>query len=105
MDYALGAAALAAPNILGFSKNAAPTWLSRGIGLYALTSALTTKNGGGLLKALPYNTHLSMDTAGGLLSLASPWLLGFASNKRAMKTILTLAAIQTVVRMLSRKGN
>jgi hypothetical protein len=103
MDYTLGAAALAAPKIFGFDHYAAPTMLSRGLGLYALASALTTRNDGGLLKALPFNAHLKMDGLGNVLAWVSPWLFGFSSNKAARRTILGLAALQTLVWLLSRR--
>jgi hypothetical protein len=103
MDYALGATALAAPTLFGFGHNRTPAMLSRGIGLYALVSALTTRNKGGLLKALPYNTHLNIDAVNMGLAWAAPWLFGFASNRRARRVILGLAAIQTVVWLLSRR--
>lgn len=103
MDYALGAAALAAPKMFGFSHYSTPSMLSRGIGIYALTSALTTRNGGGLLKALPWKAHLNMDAVSNIFALASPWLFGFASNKRARRTILVLAAVQGLVWLLSKR--
>jgi hypothetical protein len=103
MDHALGAMALAAPRLLGFDHYAAPTMLSRGIGIYALASALFTRNDGGLIKALPFKTHLKMDAASNVLALASPWLFGFASNRAARRTILTLAILQGVVWLLTRR--
>ncbi|MDQ3101896.1 MAG: hypothetical protein M3R08_10960 [Bacteroidota bacterium] len=103
MDYALGATALAAPAMFGFSRYSTPTMLSRGMGIYTLVSALTTRNKGGLLKALPWNAHLKMDAISNVLAWSSPWLLGFASNKRARRTILVLAALQGVVWLLSKR--
>jgi len=103
MDYALGAAAFAAPYMFRFSRYSTPTMVSRGIGLYALTSALTTKNGGGVLKAVPWNTHLKMDVAMNTLAWAAPFILGFRTNKRARRAILGLAAIQSVVWLLSKR--
>ena len=103
MDYALGAAALAAPNMFGFTGSKAPAMLTRGLGIYALASALTTRNKGGLLKALPYGAHLKMDGVGNLLPIAAPWLLGFASNKKARNVVLALAAVQGLVWLLSRR--
>ena len=103
MDYALGAAALAAPRMFGFSRYSTPTLVSRGLGLYALASALSTKNGAGLFKALPWNTHLKMDAAMNTMAWAAPFILGFRTNKRASRTILALAAIQGLVWLLSKR--
>ncbi len=103
MDYVLGAAALAAPKLLGFSHYSIPTKISRSIGMYALTSALTTKSGGGILKALPWGAHMKMDAVGNAIAWGAPWLFGFASNERATRTILALAALQTIVWVLSKK--
>ena len=103
MDYALGAAALVAPNVFGFKRYSVPTMVSRGIGLYALGSAMATRNGGGVVKALPWSTHLKMDAAMNVMAWAAPFVLGFGTNKRARRTVLGLAAIQGLVWLLSER--
>ncbi len=103
MDYALGAAAFVAPRLFGFSRYSVPTAVSRGIGLYALGSALSTRNGGGILHAMPWRTHLKMDAAMNIAAWAAPFVLGFRTNKRARRTILGMAALQGLVWLLSKR--
>lgn len=103
MDYALGAAALAAPKLFGFSRYSVPTAVSRGIGLYALGSALSTRNGGGVVKKLPWDTHLKMDAAMNMMTWVAPFIFGFGTNKRARRTILGLAALQGLIWLLSKR--
>lgn len=103
MDYALGATALAAPNLLGFTNRSTPTWLTRGLGIYSLVTALTTRNKGGLVNGMSHGRHLNLDLLGNGLLFAAPWLLGFSKDKKAMRTVLALAAVQGVVWLLSRR--
>lgn len=102
LDYAYGAMALAAPKVLGFDDDEKARFTATALGVYALKTGLFSQHEGGLVKLLPYNTHLKIDTASAALTLFLPWLLGFANNPKARNTIIALALIEAVVVALSR---
>jgi hypothetical protein len=83
LDYATGAALLAAPNLLGFARargNAAKT--ARLFGGLILGQAMLTDYKYGLLKVLPFRMHLAMDWALGPFMALSPFLFGFRGGRK-----------------------
>ncbi|HEX8550677.1 MAG TPA: hypothetical protein VF681_03890 [Abditibacteriaceae bacterium] len=102
LDYIYGAAALAAPKIAGFEDQENARALSVAAGVGTLVSAVSTKHEGGIVKLLPFNTHLKVDTATGLFYLAAPWLMGFAENRRARNTFLGLGLLSLAVVALTQ---
>ena len=102
LDYGHGAMALAAPKIFGFEDDEKARLISMAMGVGALSSGLTTRYEGGLIKLISFNTHLKLDAASAALSLAAPWLLGFSHNARARNAIIGLALLEAVVVALSQ---
>ena len=102
MDYAYGAAALAAPKVLGFQDDDKARLAGTAVGVVTLVSALTTRHEGGVVKLLPFNTHLKLDALTSLVALASPWLLGFSGNAKARNAMIGFAVIATTVVALSQ---
>jgi hypothetical protein len=102
LDYIYGVKALAAPKVMGFEDDDKARLTSTIMGVGAIMSALMTRHEGGLLKLVPFNTHLKLDVGSAILSLASPWLLGFADNPRARNTVIALAVLELVVVALSQ---
>ncbi|WP_201981768.1 hypothetical protein [Hymenobacter rubidus] len=72
----------AAPALIGFSQDKTPTLLSYvlGSGILALTAC--TRAEWGLVKAVPFKTHLTLDVVTALTSLSAPWLLVFPKTKK-----------------------
>jgi hypothetical protein len=94
----------AAPALIGFSEDKTPATLSYvlGSGILALTAC--TRAEWGLVKAIPYKTHLALDVVTALTSLGAPWLLGFSQNKKARNTFLAVGATLLTTGLLSERA-
>jgi hypothetical protein len=101
LDYAYALKALAAPKVLGFEDNKTATTVCYGVGIAALLSALTTRHEGGVVKTIPFNTHLKLDLAAAVFSLAAPWLFGFANHDKARNAVVGLALLQGSAALMS----
>ncbi|HEX8237239.1 MAG TPA: hypothetical protein VF600_14870 [Abditibacteriaceae bacterium] len=101
LDYVYALKAFAAPKVMGFEDNKAASTVCYGVGVVALLSAFTTRHEGGVVKMIPFNTHLKLDLAAAGFSLAAPWLFGFAKNGKARNSVIALALLQGVVALLS----
>jgi hypothetical protein len=101
LDYVYALKAFAAPKVLGFEDDKTASTVCYGVGIGALLSALTTRHEGGVVKTIPFNTHLKLDLAAAGFSLAAPWLFGFANNGKARNAVVALALLQGVVALLS----
>ncbi|HEX8281293.1 MAG TPA: SPW repeat protein [Chthoniobacterales bacterium] len=78
LDYIVGLALLAAPNIFGFADGpTAAVWIPRILGLVILLQAIATDYELGVLRKLRFSMHLKNDYVAGLFLAASPWLFGF----------------------------
>jgi hypothetical protein len=99
LDYATAATAAAASHLLRFSQPAARTARGWAAG-YSALSALTDYPLG-VRRTLPFRTHGVLDFAMTPLIPALPWLLGFASDRRARNFFLGLAAISAIVSALT----
>lgn len=82
IDYATGAALLAAPQIFGFADVPASALAARVAGGGATAYSLATDYELGVAKLLPMPAHLALDAASGVLLAASPWLFGYAKAGR-----------------------
>lgn len=74
LDYASGAALLAAPSILGMRTDRA-SLLLRTAGATTLASSLVTDYELGARRVVPLERHLMLDAATGAVLALSPWLL------------------------------
>jgi hypothetical protein len=78
LDYIVGVALLAAPNIFGFAHGpTSAVWIPRILGVVILLQAIATDYEPGLLRKLRFSIHLTNDYVAGLFLAASPWLFGF----------------------------
>ena len=86
LDYAWAGAMMAAPWLLGFSKNKKATinCVSAGAGILGLS--LMTKYPLGAARLIPFPTHGIIEAVAGGLTAADPWILGFSGNQRARWT-------------------
>lgn len=80
LDYVMGLLLIASPWLFGFADVEAARWCAVGIGVLMLVMSLITDYEGGVMKAIPMSTHLTMDLVAGLFLAASPWLLGFSEQ-------------------------
>lgn len=78
LDYGLGLFLMNAPWIFRFNDVSAATYTMVAVGLIVLAVSLFTNYPLGLVKAIPFKVHGSIETVGALMLLASPWIMGYA---------------------------
>lgn len=102
LDYTWSAAFAAAPRTFGFEDEASARALCKAQGTAVAVASALTRYELGTFKLIPYRTHLKLDALGAAVGLASPWLLGFADNKRARNTVLAFFLIEAITVALSQ---
>lgn len=100
-DYSYAALVAAAPETFGFSTDKTATTLCRILGGSVLAATLLTRAEWGLVKAIPFKTHLAIDVLSGALTLTAPWLFGFAKDARARNTVLAFGATSVIAGLLT----
>jgi hypothetical protein len=80
LDYLVGILLIAAPWVLGFADDGPPTYVPVILGAGALVYSFLTNYELGLLRIIPFRTHLILDVLSGALLALSPWLFGFADR-------------------------
>jgi len=78
LDYIVGILLIAAPWLLDFARGGAETWVPVILGAAAIMLAMFTDYELGVVKRIPFNTHLIIDLVHGLFLAVSPWLFGFS---------------------------
>lgn len=101
-DYSYAPLVAAAPELAGFTNNKTATTLCRAVGGGVLTATLFTRAEWGLVKAIPFKTHLTLDVVVGALTLTAPWLFGFSGNTRARNAFLAMGATSVVAGLLTQ---
>ena len=102
-DYAYAPLVYAAPNLAGFTHIKAATQLCRIIGVSTLASTVMTRAEWGLVRVIPFKTHLLLDVGVSVLSLAAPFLFHFAGSKKARNTFLLMGAVGAIVTSLTQR--
>ena len=105
IDYAYAALVPFIPEIAGFNKEEKANLLCKLLGGGALTYTALTKAEWGLVKLLPFKTHLIIDTSVSLLAIGAPWLLGFSGNKKARNAVVAIGAAGLLASLLTRNEN
>lgn len=90
-DYSYAIIVSALPELAGFTHEKKATLLCRVLGGGALSYSLLTKAEWGVIRTIPFKAHLLLDFSANLLTLGSPWLLGFSKNKRARNAVVATA--------------
>ena len=101
LDYSASPLVAAAPALIGFSHDKTPSVLSYVVGGGILALTACTRAEWGLVKSVPFKTHLTLDVVTALTSLSAPWLLGFSKNKKARNTFLAIGATLLATGLLS----
>lgn len=86
LDYAWAVKMMSAPWLLGFAKNKRATTSAVGSGLAILGLSLFTRYPLGAVKAISFPVHGVIEATSAAMTIAAPWLYGFAKNKRARWT-------------------
>ncbi|QDA61180.1 SPW repeat domain-containing protein [Hymenobacter jejuensis] len=101
-DYAYAPLAAAAPRLFGFEKEKTATLLCQILGGGVLLNTLFTRAEWGAVKTIPFKVHLATDVIAGALTMAAPWLFGFAKNKPARNTFLALGGTSLVAGLITQ---
>lgn len=80
LDYIVGLLLIFSPQIFGFAGGGIESRLPVILGVAALLYSLFTNYELGLVKALPFRAHLTLDVMSGILLAVSPWLFQFADR-------------------------
>jgi hypothetical protein len=102
-DYSYIPLALALPKLAGFQSSAPKAaMLTRVLATNILASSIFTRAEWGIIKKVPFKTHLVLDVAVGAFAASAPWLFGFAKNKAARNSFLLLGAFGLLAGTLSK---
>ena len=77
IDYLVAALLIAAPWLLGFTRDGPETWVPVVLGIAIAGYSLATDYELGLTRRLQMPIHLWMDAIAGLMLAVSPWLFAF----------------------------
>jgi len=102
IDYAYAHVVLAAPEVLDFDNNQQASLVTRSLSGGVLLTSLLTKYEGGLLRIIPFKTHISLDYAASVFAICSPWLFGFSKRTRARNTFIALGLAGLLVASLTK---
>jgi hypothetical protein len=105
IDYAYAALVPFIPEIAGFSEEEKANLLCKVLGGGALAYTALTKAEWGLIKVLPFKTHLIVDASVSLLAIGAPWLLGFSGNKKARNAVMAIGAAGLLASLLTENKN
>lgn len=101
-DYAYAAAVFAAPRLFGFQNDPAAARVCQVMGAGVLLGSLATRAEWGVVRIIPFRTHLAADFGAGLLAMGAPWLFGFAGDTRARTALLAFGATSVLASRLTR---
>ncbi len=101
LDYPVAFALITAPFLLGLGESSpAARWLGVSTGVAALLLTIFTNHRLGLIRVLPYWSHVLVDALVGVTFIAAPFALGF-EGLDAWFYWLNGAAVLTVVSLSS----
>ena len=101
-DYGYIPLVSTSPKTMGFEDEPAAVMMTKLLSGGILLSSLVTRAEWGLFKKMPYRDHLVIDTLGGAMALASPWLFGFAHNRKARNAFILFGAFGLFAGLLSK---
>ena len=97
IDYCMGIILIAAAYLLNFQSERTLNIILFVAGSLGLLYSLLTKYKMGVIKIIPINIHLMLDTILGTFLAASPWLFGFADKVFFPHLVLGLIGIGVAV--------
>lgn len=101
LDYVVGLALIFAPRIFGLDTTTAEGQVPVALGIAAIVYSLLTRYELGLIRVLPFRTHLTLDMVSGLLLALSPWLFAFSDGRWVPHVIVGI--LEIAVAMMTRK--
>lgn len=100
-DYSYATLFSAAPELIGYKDEKTAAGLSRIVGGEVLLASLLTRYELGLIKVIPFKTHLAADVVAGLLTAGAPFLFGFSENRRARNFFVGMGIFSIMAGLLT----
>jgi MFS superfamily sulfate permease-like transporter len=97
IDYIFGLTLIAIAYLLNFNTANTPNIALYIVGASAIVYSLFTNYELGVIKIIPMNIHLMLDSLSGIFLAVSPWLLGFSDKVFLPHLIFGLIEIGTTV--------
>ena len=104
LDYLVGLLLIIGPFLMGFDTSGPAQWVPTLLGLSIIVYSLLTRYEMGAVGLIPFNVHLGLDAAGGVLLLVSPWLFGFADIVWWPHVLFGIVEIGTVLLTDRKRG-
>ena len=104
-DYTYVPLVFAAPELVGFERDASASNLCRVLSITALGYSMLTDAKWGVVKIIPYKVHAALDVSMGAVALASSVMRKGYSGKKARNTLLVMGLTGLVVGTLSLIGS
>lgn len=102
IDYPYVAVVSTAPVLFGFRNEPAAVLMCRVLSGSILVSSIFTRAEWGVLRVVPFKTHLALDVLGSVTALSAPWLMGFSGNRQARNTFLMTGLFGLAAVLLTR---
>ena len=102
IDYAYALTAAVLPEQLGFCHIRKANLFCQCLSATVLVNTILTRAEWGVVRVLPFKTHVANDLATGIVAAAAPWLGGFADRKIARNTFIALGVASIAVSLMSR---
>jgi len=97
IDYIFGLTLIAIAYLLNFNSESTPDIALYIVGTSAIVYSFFTNYELGVIKLIPINIHLMLDSLSGIFLAVSPWLLGFSEKVFLPHLIFGLIEIGTTV--------
>lgn len=102
-DYPYIVAVATAPEAVGFAdESPTATTLCRAMAGGVLATSLMTRAEWGLMRVIPFKTHVALDYGVSLFAMAAPWLFGFSKNEKARNTFVAAGAVGLLASAMTR---
>lgn len=101
VDYLYAATAAAAPGWFGFRDEPRAARLIRFAAGGVVAYSLLTRYEWGVVRVLPWQSHLAVDVVAGAATAAAPWLFGFARHTAARNTFVAMGLFSVTAGLLT----
>lgn len=93
LDYLFGLVLISSPWAFGFADHSIATYIPVCLGAFLFVLALITNFEHGMIRMVPFSTHLAIDFISGLFLAASPWMFNFVTQVYAPHLVIGMTAV------------
>ena len=102
LDYFVGLMLIPAPWLFDFARGGYETTVFVALGVATIIYSFFTNYELGVVRMIPFRTHLAIDVLNGLLLAASPWIFGFSEHVYLPHLIIGIAELGVVALTVAR---